>query len=144
MLVCRAMWGGAALLVLAPTGCAPERESGPKLTGKVLLNGQPCRPVSLYEFEIKFTSIEEGPIKRSYVAIVEGDGTFVVHGSIGKGIPTNRYKVSVIGPVYDANGKPTRKYLGTFSDKATPLEIEITAESRELTIDLDKKTAEVR
>lgn len=134
---------GAAVAIVALTGCGPERESGPKLTGRVLINGQPTRPVSLYEFDIKFTSIEEGPIKRSYVAIAEEDGTFAVNGAIGKGIPANRYKVSVIGPVYDANGKPTRKYLGTFSDKATPLEIEITAESRELIIDLEKKTAEV-
>jgi len=131
-------------VLLALAGCQAERESGPKLTGRVLIDGQPCRPVSLYDFDIKFTSLDEGPIKKSYVATIEESGAFVVNGSIGKGIPPARYKVSVIGPVFDAGGKPTRKYLSTFSDKATPLEVELTADSREITIDLEKRTAEVR
>lgn len=144
MLVRLVFWAGVVGAAVAPVGCAPERESGPKLTGRVVINGQPCRPVSLYDFDVKFTSVEEGPIKKSYVATVEEDGTFAVNGSIGKGIPAGRYRVSVIGPVIDAGGKPTRKYLDTFSDKSTPLEVAITAESRELTIDLDKKSADIR
>ena len=134
---------GAVLTLFALPGCGPEPESGPKLTGKVLINGQPCRPVSIYDFDIKLVSVEEGPIKKSYMAAIEQDGTFTIHGSIGKGIPTGLYKVSVIGPVVDASGKPTRKYVPTFSDKATPLEVDIKPEHRELIIDLEKKTAEL-
>jgi hypothetical protein len=129
----------AGLTVLA--GCARETESGPKLTGRVLLDGQPCRPVSLYEFELKFLSAGgEGPIKKSYLAEVQEDGSFTVNGSIGKGIPVGRYKVIIAGPVKDAAGKPTRRYMATYTDKATPLEIEITDATREVTIDLGRKT----
>jgi hypothetical protein len=134
---------GVVLILMPLTGCGPERESGPKLTGKVLINGQPCRPASLYDFDIKFISVEEGPIKKSYTAAVEEDGTFSVTGSIGKGIPPALYKVSVLGPVIDASGKTTRKYLTTYSDKTTPLEIDIKPEHRELIIDLEKQTAEL-
>ena len=136
------LWVG--LVIVLGSGCAKESESGPKLTGRVVIDGQPCRPVSLYDFDIKFVSAGEGPIKKSYVAEVKEDGTFAVNGSIGKGIPLGRYKVSIIGPVVDASGKPTRKYVAAFGDKATPLEVEITESSRELVIDLEKKTADLR
>jgi hypothetical protein len=123
-------------------GCVRNPESGPKLTGRLLADGQPCRPASLYEFEVKFLSAGgEGPIKKSYLATVQEDGTFTVNGSIGKGIPVGRYKVIITGPVLDAAGRPTRRYIATYTDKATPLEIEITDATQEVTIDLGRKTA---
>jgi hypothetical protein len=128
-------------LVLAP-GCAKERESGPKLTGRVLVDGQPCRPASVYSFDVKFLTVEGvGPGKRSYLADIQPDGTFTVNGSIGQGIPTGRYKVIVVGGVLDARGKPSGRYLGQFTEQTTPLEIEITDSTREVTIDLERKTA---
>jgi hypothetical protein len=132
--------GLLAALALA-LGCAKERESGPKLTGRVLADGQPCRPVSVYDFDVKFLTVEGvGPGKRSYMANIEADGTFTVNGSIGKGIPVGRYKVIVVGAVFGPNGKSSGRYLGKFSENTTPLVVEITDATKEITIDLEKKT----
>jgi hypothetical protein len=132
----------AVLAMLAVAcGCARERESGPKLTGRVLVDGQPGRPASVNDFDVKFLSVDgTGPGKRSYLAGVQPDGTFVVNGSIGQGIPTGRYKVIIVGSVLDAKGKPSARYDGKFNEKATPLEVEITDTSREVTIDLGRKS----
>jgi hypothetical protein len=143
--VFKRLWrlGVLAVLVAAP-GCAKERESGPKRTGRVLADGQPCRPASVNDFDLKFLTVEgAGPGKRSYLAEVQPDGTFTVNGSIGKGIPTGRYKVIIAGKVLDAAGKPTGRYLDRYSEKKTPLEVEISNTSREITIDLERKTAAV-
>ncbi|HEY1380713.1 MAG TPA: hypothetical protein VGF55_28180 [Gemmataceae bacterium] len=122
-------------------GCAKEREAGPKVTGRVLVDGQPGRPVSLYDFDLKFLTVEGvGPGKRSYLAEFKDDGTFVLNGSIGKGIPVGRYKVIFNGKVYDAAGKPTNKYVPVFTEAKTPLEVEITDATKEITVDLEKKT----
>jgi hypothetical protein len=130
-----------AVAALAASGCGQEKESGPKLTGRILAAGQPCRPASVNDFDLKFLTVQgEGSAKRSYLAEVQEDGTFTVNGSIGKGIPTGRYKVIIVGRVLDANGKPTTRYLKTFAAPATPLEVEITDATRQLTIDLEQKT----
>lgn len=51
-----------AALALGLCGCSQERESGPKLTGRLLADGQPCRPASVNDFDLKFLSVEgEGP-----------------------------------------------------------------------------------
>src|SRR5262245_373923 len=122
------------------TGCARERESGPKLTGRVLVDGQPCRPASVYNFDVKFLTVEGvGPGKRSYLAEVQPDGAFTVNGSIGKGIPIGRYKVIIVGGVLDAQGKPSNRYASQFTEHTTPLEVEITDATREITIDLERK-----
>ena len=134
----------AALLAGAAAGCGGGPEAGPKLTGRVLLAGRPCRPASVYDFDIVLMSPGDGPVRKSYLAVVEPDGTFALNGAVGKGVPVGRYKVVVAGSVIDANGKPTRKYHGAFTDKATPLEVELTDDSRELTIDLELRKAEVR
>jgi prepilin-type N-terminal cleavage/methylation domain-containing protein len=63
--------------------------------------------------------------------------------SIGKGIPTGRYKVIIAGKVLDAAGKPTGRYLDQYSETKTPLEVEISDASREVTIDLERETAVV-
>jgi hypothetical protein len=134
-----------AVALLAVAGCGRESESGPRLAGRLLADGQPCRPASVADFDLKFlTMTGDGPQKRSYLAAVREDGTFDVNGSIGKGIPPGRYKVIVAGRVLDPQGKPTARYAGEYTEKATPLEVEITDSTRELTIDLGRKTAEVR
>jgi hypothetical protein len=132
--------GLMAVLAVA-LGCAKERETGPKITGRVLIDGQPARPVSLFDFDLKFLTVEGvGPSKRSYLADFQEDGTFTLNGSMGKGIPTGRYKVSFNGKVHDAAGKPTNKYVPVFTDAKTPLEVEITDATKEITVDLEKKT----
>lgn len=128
-------------VVIIAAGCGSGGERGPKLTGRLLVNGQPCHPASVNDFDLKFTSIGgEGPIKKSYVAEVQPDGEFAVNGSIGQGIPVGKYKVSIVGKVLDAQGKPTGRYMPTFTDKASPLEVEITDATNEIVIDLEKKT----
>lgn len=140
----RRMARAGAVLALAglAAGCVRETEAGPKLTGRVVMSGQPVRPVSVLDFDVMFLSVGgEGPLRKSYVAAVDEDGSLVVNGSIGKGIPVGRYKVVVRGAVLDATGRPNRKYQTGLTEQATPLEIEITESSKELTIDLEKKTA---
>ncbi len=128
-------------VVMLAAGCGGGRERGPKLTGRIVVDGQPCRPASINDFDVKFTSTGgDGPVKRSYVAEVEKDGEFVVNGAIGEGIPIGHYKVSIIGKVLDAQGKPTGRYLPTFTDKTSPLEVEISDSTNDLVIDLEKKT----
>lgn len=131
------------LLVLA--GCEKERESGPSLTGQLMANGQPCKPASVNDFDLRFVSVEgEGVTKRSYLAEVQPDGTFTVNGSIGRGIPVGRYKVSIAGRTLDAVGKPSVEYVRKFGDKVSPLQVELTDASRELVIDLGAGTMEVK
>src|SRR5260370_36744463 len=90
-------------VLLLAAGCGSERERGPKLTGRLLADGQQCRPASVNDFDLKFTSIGgEGPIKRSYAAEVQPDGEFTLNGSIGQGIPVGRYKGSSVGKELDA------------------------------------------
>lgn len=140
-------WSPKAFLILGLSvgviGCIRQMESGPKVGGRILIDGQPCHPVSVLDFELLFTSAGEGPIKKSYAAAVEADGTFTFHGAIGKGVPVGKYKVVVSGLVKDASGKPTQRYLNTFNIKNTPLDVEITNDSKEILIDLEKKTATV-
>jgi len=129
-------------LALAGIGCGKEAESGPKVVGHVQINGQPCRPVSVMDFELLFKSTGDGPVGKSYAASVEEDGTFTFHGAIGKGVPPGHYKVVINGAVVEANGKPTRRFLATFMDKNTPLVVDVTNDTRAIIIDLEKKTVE--
>jgi hypothetical protein len=130
------------IVLLLGSGCGRGRESGPKVIGRLLIDGQPCRPVSVYDFDVKFLTVEgAGTDKRSYLAEVQPDGSFTLNGSMGKGIPVGRYKVSITGKVLGEDGKPTGRYLSQFTDGATPLEVEIVDRTREITIDLAKKTA---
>lgn len=138
----RCAYGLLLLLPLVGSGCGGGPESGPKVVGRVLIDGQPCRPVSVNDFDVKFLTVEGvGPGKRSYLAEVKPDGSFTLNGSMGKGIPVGRYKVSIAGNVFGEDGKPTGRYLPSFTDQATPLEVEIIDRTREITIDLGKKTA---
>jgi len=140
--VFRRVCGLLLVVLLLGSGCGRGRESGPKVIGRLLVDGQPCRPASVYDFDLKFLTVEgEGLSKRSYLAEVQPDGTFTLNGSMGKGIPVGQYKVSIIGKILGEDGKPTGRYLSQFSDKATPLEVNIVDETKEITIDLAKKTA---
>ena len=131
-------------LCFAACGCGSNSESGPKLTGRVLVDGKACRPASLFEFDVKFIADQgDSPIKKSYLAVVQEDGTFTVHGSTGKGIPPGKYRVSISGPILDSAGKTSRKYMAAYTDKTIPLEIQITDNSKDVVIDLERKTAEV-
>jgi hypothetical protein len=135
---------GLLVALAVAGGCARERESGPKLTGRVVVDGRPCRPVSLYDFDLTFLTVEGvGPGKRRYMAEFKEDGSFVLNGSIGKGLPTGRYKVIFNGKVFDAAGKPTSRYVPVFTEAKTPLEVEVTDDSKEITVDLERKTATV-
>jgi hypothetical protein len=130
------------IVLLLGAGCGGGPESGPKVTGRLLIDGQPCRPASVNDFDVKFLTVEgAGPAKRSYLAEVKPDGSFTLNGSMGKGIPVGRYKVSITGKVLGEDGKPTGQYLSQFADGATPLEVEIIDRTREITIDLANKTA---
>jgi hypothetical protein len=130
----------AALALLL--GCGKEQESGPKVTGRVLVDGQPGRPVSVYDFDVRFQNTQPlGNLgKRSYAAEVHEDGTFTLHGAIGKGIPVGRYKVIFNGRVVDATGKATNRFIPIYTEAKTPLEVEITDDTKEIAIDLERKT----
>lgn len=138
----RSARGLLSIALLLGVGCGGGPESGPKVTGRLLIDGQPCRPASVNDFDVKFLTVEgAGPVKKSYLAEVKPDGSFTLNGSMGKGIPVGRYKVSITGRVLGEDGKPTGQYLSQFADGTTPLEVEIIDRTREITIDLVKKTA---
>lgn len=63
--------------------------------------------------------------------LVEADGTFLIFGREGKGVPPGRYRVEVLQ--YDPY--PRDKLQGRFSREKSPIEIEVTPESA-LQIDL--------
>jgi hypothetical protein len=45
-----------------------------------------------------------------------------------------------VAKVLDAQGRSTGKYVPSFTDKASPLKVEVTEETSKLVVDLEKNT----
>jgi hypothetical protein len=134
--------------LVAASGCSKGPESGPKLTGRLLIDGQPCGPRSVANFDLLFYTVGQespgpgGGLGRAYMAEVSRDGTFVVNGSMGAGIPVGRYKVVIVGAIAGADSNQATRYSRDYTEKATPLEVEIKNSTRKLAIDLERKTVD--
>jgi hypothetical protein len=132
-----------ALSALVASGCASESE-GPILKGRLLDNGKPYTLDRVSGFEIKFVTVEGvGPQKKSYVAIVERDGTFTVTNPFGRRVPTGSYKVTIqCDLVTGKDGRWHDALNGAFTDQNSPLVYEVRSGVTDVTIDIGKKTIE--
>jgi len=135
-----------ALAVLVVTGCGGGI-SGPKLTGKLLNNGQPYPVTDKETVLISFiTTGESGRMSAS--PQLNPDGTFLLAGPTGKGVTPGKYQITVkvTQSPYAVKPGTSPSSKDKFGDKysspdKTPLTIEITSSTKEVTIDLGKGTA---
>jgi hypothetical protein len=121
----------AALLA----GCGSR---GVTVQGRLEMNGAPYRPAAGETVVVTFLAGAGGKAV-SYPASVSAEGTFTVGGPEGKGIPPGRYRVAVSATTYGSGSGD--RFGGTFGPADTPLACEVTAGTKEITVDLGKKTA---
>ncbi len=132
---------------LAAGGCGAST----KPHGKVVMNGEPYKPVAGQILQISF--IGDGTPSISTVAQVNPDGTFTVPGPTDTGIPSGRYHITVStmasgGPGGSAGGTTGSagpaagdQFKGVYRDATkTPLTVEITAATPPIVIDVGKGT----
>jgi hypothetical protein len=122
------------LFLLALSAC--NRYEPP--VNKLLHDGRPLE-VEGREVAIGYVAIRLYPLTGESVAaepasddLVEADGTFVILGREGKGVPPGKYRVEVMQ--YDPY--PTDVLRGRFSKENSPIEVEVTGEKEPLQIDL--------
>lgn len=130
------------LAVLTLSGCG----SGVKFHGRLLVDDKPL-PVSQDELTyLMFVGAAQDGKKAYSDADLSPDGSFVVKGTDGHGIPAGKYVVtfSQSPSAYDVSqgkAKPGDKFNGLFAkDSTSPLNCTITSSTKEVTIDLGKKT----
>jgi len=129
------------LVVLTASGCG----SGVKVHGHLVMDGKPYE-VAPDELSYLIFIRSGGEPKVSCGAIIDRD-TFTVEGPEGKGLPPGKYIITfrVTPSVYAINQKkasPGDKFKEAFSkEESTPLSCEITSSTKDVTIDLGKKTA---
>src|SRR5271157_954208 len=150
-------------LTLACFGCG--NSNAIKVTGKLLQAGQPYVPpagqrvvITLYVVDAKDASGKGIPAQEPFQAYYDPkDGTFVVPGPDGYGIPPGKYRISIFqGLTREGESKapnvhkgPSRKaqvinretdFLeGLFGPTTSPIVREIT-QGAELIVDLDKES----
>lgn len=129
---------GAMAAAIASSGCG---KSGPKtvrVTGRVLLKGQPLAvaPTEAQLGAVQLRFIELGadgsPSGPSYSANAKPDGSFNVLGIGGRGLPPGKYRIAV----YQYDPYPEDKLGGRFSDERSPIVRQIEADTDLGAIDL--------
>jgi len=160
----RIVLGGLAALLLA--GCGSKQKMC-SVKGTLTKGGKPLaaaapkgpRPPGTEEtaqgIQVRFYSYGEGkrpssdPAKggggEAFNADVKPDGSFTVPGRTGKGIPPGKYLVvvrDIEAPKGESEFAPGAakfdKLKGAFSEEKSPIIEEITGDTDNLTIDLDK------
>lgn len=143
LLVGRSVWVVACVLLammFSAVGCG---KSGPKtvrVTGRVLLNGQPLTvtPTEAQLGGVQLRFIELGPDGApsgpSFSTNAKPDGTFNVLGIGGRGLPPGKYRIAV----YQYDPYPEDKLTGRFSDERSPIVRQIDADTDLGEIDLAK------
>jgi hypothetical protein len=133
---------------LAASGCGG---GSAKPHGKVVMNGEPYKPVAGQLLQISF--IGDGTPSISTVAQVNPDGTFTVPGPTDNGIPPGKYHITAStmasgGPGGTAGGTTNvaapsggDQFQGKYRDASkTPLTVDITSANSDIIIDLGKGT----
>lgn len=149
-------------LALACFGCG--NSNAIKVTGKLLQAGQPYVPpagqrvvVTLYVVDVKDASGKRIPAQEPFRGYYDPkDGTFVVPGPDGHGIPPGQYRISIFqgltrqgeskvlpdhkGTSRKAPGinRETDFFEGLFGPTTSPIGREVT-QGAELIVDLDKE-----
>ncbi len=123
-----------ALICLWATGCSSGML---KPEGRLLKKGAPFVVGEGEVVHVTFFPDEEQPEHDPYPArINNADGTFQVLGNDGKGLPPGKYRASV---QIIKNRKDTLN--GAYGRTRSPFKIDLTPETREITLDLDPDAA---
>jgi hypothetical protein len=130
----------ASFLLMALAGCGadtgPEYKASTILKGKVTKGGQPLvvdksKMGDYARVEATFIPQAGGT---PHTVVVQPDGTFDMVTTEGKPLPAGKYKVAV------RQWQPVNSndlLQGKFDEKNTPIVRDITADTKEVTIDLD-------
>jgi len=128
-----------SLAALVAAGCGGQ---GTKLKGKVLKNGQPYQIGSDESFSLLFS---QPGANFMAAAMVSPDGTFILDGPANKGVPPGKYQIKVASRPsdYAKPGTPQGdKFKDKYSDAAkSPLSVEITSSTKEVTVDVGTGSA---
>jgi hypothetical protein len=129
----------AALLV---SGCGGG-DKGVKVEGRIVRDGQPLATAEGETLNLSFAGKNAKGEDAVYPAKVNSDGSFVVEGAGGKGIPPGSYKVRInLGgggsdPASLAKLEKTNQQVARIDNK----ECQVTSEpNQKLTIDVAKGT----
>lgn len=120
-------------------GCSDGGPPRVKFDGKITDGGKPLKmPVNGYP-QVMFIPQFPHPTKAGRSAdaatgMILDDGTFRIIGADGQGCYLGKYKVAVV--MTEANGQDALK--GKFDGNQTPIELEITAQTSNIEIDLSK------
>src|SRR5438445_10258638 len=116
-----------ALVLLAPAfaGCSGVAH----VSGRVLEDGKPYVPTD--EMVALLFANEEGAMSLS--VSVQKDGTFVVYGPSGEGLPRGKYKVGYYSDVEGGH----KKRIRDLQPAKSPLELDLTGGGRfRITVDI--------
>ncbi|MDR1382861.1 MAG: hypothetical protein LBJ67_03295 [Planctomycetaceae bacterium] len=135
LLLC-AVW--LMLSLVFAIGCAPKSVNTVKVTGTITIDGKP-----LEQGGIKFSSVNND---------TTASGGTITNGTYAAEVPPGKKKVLIIGvkvvgreKLYDTPDSPTREKLETVTPTAynkkelTPLEADITGETKDLNFELSSK-----
>lgn len=135
---------GFVFVMVVAVGCS--NKEGPKLSGRIVANGQPFQIEDPGEFHINFLSTKgAGPERARLLARANTDGTFTVNGATDRGVPPGEYKIILVAEGKYVPGKGPVNPLGKgspFSEENTPLRYTVKEGVNEVTIDVVKKTVE--
>lgn len=113
---------GALLLsssVVALSGCGGGKV---KASGKVVQNGQPIQMSDKGVMQLAFIEEKDTEGARPHGTTWKPDGTFVITGVEGKGVPPGKYRVSlsIIDPYPGED-----KFGGKFQGPKSPLVVDV-------------------
>ena len=128
------VWYTAASL--AVPACSTG-DKGVRVKGRVLENGQPIKFLPSEDMMVGFS--QEAPPGQTPVgasgSVKPQDGTFVITGPSGRGLPPGRYRISVFSQIY--GGSDRNRFEALFGSKKPPLYAEVNSDrGQTFTIDL--------
>jgi hypothetical protein len=139
---------GYCLLVvivgIAVAGCDGGGVTLVKVTGKVVDGGQPVELEGGYEeggncVEVEFVPLDQSGSPKSgapaYFKYAAEDGSFVMSGDEGKGIPKGKYRVCVYRRGAETDHPSGDAWEGKFNRENSPFEFDV-SRGKELVIDI--------
>jgi hypothetical protein len=110
----------------------------------VLQNGQPIKVLPSEEILVGVSSEAPAgqPVPVAWAPVKPEDGTFVLSGPTGKGIPAGKYRVVVSSQLYQQSKD---RFEAVFDEKKPPLLVDVGPEEEQhLIIDVGKRTVTKR
>jgi hypothetical protein len=134
MLQRAAAWGWVFCLTVAGCSSNPTPPAGATVTGKVVKGGSPLTAERLPPGELpaEVVLVPESSSATAERARLQADGTFTTKGA-GRGVLPGKYKLAVYHYI---KGRGSDGLGGKFSEKNTPITIEIPESKRNGTHDL--------